>query len=183
MVRLRCTYRARRRPPTHLLDRPRWATLRVTEVARPHRFKARHDAASVTGAVRTGAHSHHWRLGFKQSSLGHIARVSRHPAPGHLRTATTSLTCSCPLALSRPGKSGDPRTSLRVHPDCVGDTTERLTAHTRRATRTAPGSPRSLPLKRGRTATRSNATRSVAGSCTRLNGSSNLRPLSAAAQR
>ena len=133
MVRLRCTYRARRRPPTHLLDRPHWAKLRVTEVARPHRFNARHEAASVTGVVPTGEHSHHWRLGFKQSSLGHIARVSRHPAPRHLRTATTSLTCSCPLALSRPGKSGDPRTSLRVHPDCVGDTTKRLTAHTVRA--------------------------------------------------
>jgi len=27
-----------------------------------------------------GAHFHHWRLGFKQSSLGRIARVSRHAA-------------------------------------------------------------------------------------------------------
>ena len=28
---------------------------------------------SVTGVVPTGAHIHRWRLGFKQSSLGHIA--------------------------------------------------------------------------------------------------------------
>jgi hypothetical protein len=52
------------------------------------------------------------------------------PRPGRLQTATASLTCYVSLGLSPPGKSGDPRTSLRVHPDCVGDTTKRLTAHT-----------------------------------------------------
>src|SRR4249920_4104059 len=35
-VRLRCTYRTRRRPPTHPLDRPRWTAPRATEVARSH---------------------------------------------------------------------------------------------------------------------------------------------------
>ena len=80
MVRHRCTYRARRRPPTHLLDRPHWATLRTTKGARSHRFMTGHDSASVTSVVPTGAHFHLWRLGFKQSSLGHIARVLRHPA-------------------------------------------------------------------------------------------------------
>ena len=80
MVRLRCTYRARRRPPTHLLDRPRWAALRATEVAPASRFMPGHDAASVSGVVPMGAHFHRWGLGFKQSSLGHIARVLRHPA-------------------------------------------------------------------------------------------------------
>ena len=39
-----------------------------------------HDSASVTSVVPTGAHFHLWKLGFKQSSLGHIARVLRHPA-------------------------------------------------------------------------------------------------------
>src|SRR6266702_39334 len=48
-VRPRRTYRARHRPPTHLLDRPHWAALSVTEVSRPtgscrdmtrHRFQA-----------------------------------------------------------------------------------------------------------------------------------------------
>ena len=33
------------------------------------------------------------------------------------------------------GKSGDPRTSLRVPPGCTGDTTKRLTAHTVQAGR------------------------------------------------
>jgi hypothetical protein len=36
VVRLRCTYRARRRPPTHPLDPPRWRAPRATEVARSH---------------------------------------------------------------------------------------------------------------------------------------------------
>lgn len=39
-----------------------------------------HDAAPVPGVIPEGAHSHRWRLDFKQSSLGHIARISRHPA-------------------------------------------------------------------------------------------------------
>jgi hypothetical protein len=39
-----------------------------------------HDAASVSGVIPMSAHSHYWRLGFKQSSLGPIARVSRHVA-------------------------------------------------------------------------------------------------------
>ena len=55
------------------------------------------------------------------------------PRPGRLQTATASLRHALfPIGLSPPGKSGDPRTSLRVHPDCVGDTTKRLTAHTER---------------------------------------------------
>src|SRR3954451_9997977 len=35
VVRLRCTYRARRRPPTHLLGHPRWAVSVAVEAARP----------------------------------------------------------------------------------------------------------------------------------------------------
>jgi hypothetical protein len=38
-----------------------------------------HGAAPVTDVIPAGAHFHHWRLGFKQSSLGHIVRVLRHP--------------------------------------------------------------------------------------------------------
>src|SRR5256885_17237141 len=62
------------------------------------------------------------------------------PRPRRLQTATASLTCSCPLGLSPLGKSGDPKTSLRVPPDCIGDTTKRLTAHTGRARFRASGS-------------------------------------------
>lgn len=69
------------------------------------------------------------------------------PRPGRLQTATASLTCYFSLPVSRPGKSGDPRTSLRVHPDCVGDTTKRLTAHTGLAS--FPGTRLSSDLVRG----------------------------------
>jgi hypothetical protein len=39
------------------------------------------------------------------------------------------LACDCSVHLSDPGKPSNPRTFLRVHPDCAGDTTERLAAH------------------------------------------------------
>jgi hypothetical protein len=50
------------------------------EVARSLRFMTGHNAASVTGVVPTGGHLHHWRLGFKQSSLGRIVRASDTPS-------------------------------------------------------------------------------------------------------
>ena len=71
-----------------------------------------------------------WGLGFKQSSLGHIVRALRHGALNASEAPTAFPACSGPLPLSRSGKPGDPGTSLQVHPDCVGDTTKRLTAHT-----------------------------------------------------
>jgi hypothetical protein len=39
-----------------------------------------HDTAPVPGVIPEGAHIHRWRLGLKQSSLGHIVRALRHPA-------------------------------------------------------------------------------------------------------
>jgi hypothetical protein len=129
-VRLRCTYRARRRPPTHPLNRPHWTAPRATEVIRAHGFMPGHGTSPVTGVVPTDAHFHRWGLGFKQSSYWPYRAGLAAPRPERLQTATASLTCCCPLQLSPPGKSGDPRTSLRVPPDCVGDTTKRLTAHT-----------------------------------------------------
>ena len=80
VVRPRCTYRARHRLPTHPLDRPHWAMLRATEVARaglPGPGTARHRShASYRRTVAFDC----WGLDFKQSSLSHIARASRHPA-------------------------------------------------------------------------------------------------------
>lgn len=122
-VRLRCTYRARRRPPTHPLNRPRWTAPRATKVVRAHGFMPGHGTSPVTGVVPTDAHFHRWGLDFKQSSCWPYRAGLAAPRPGRLQTATASLTCCCPLELSPPGKSGDPRTSLRVPPDCVGDTT------------------------------------------------------------
>jgi hypothetical protein len=79
-VRLRPTCRARRRPPTHLLARPRWAAPCAMEVASAPRFMPEHGAASVAGVMPMGAHSHRWTLGFQQSRLGHIARVVQRTA-------------------------------------------------------------------------------------------------------
>src|SRR3954464_5441864 len=59
--------------------------------------------------------------------------ISRGPCgtpPQTPGTATASPACCGPLRLSRPGEPGDPGTSFPVPPDCVGDTTKRLTAHT-----------------------------------------------------
>ena len=56
MVRLRCTCRARRRPPTHLLNHPRWAAFRATEVAPSHgscRDMAQHRLQASFRWVRT----------------------------------------------------------------------------------------------------------------------------------
>ncbi|REH18001.1 hypothetical protein BCF44_13933 [Kutzneria buriramensis] len=81
---------------------------------------------------------------------------------GHLQTAAASLTCCCPLQLSPLGKPGDPRTSLRVHPSCAGDTTKRLTARSTStrsprvgsrpvvAARSSPSGPRTRSRPRGR---------------------------------
>lgn len=62
--------------------------------------------------------------------------------------ASIASACSCPVGLSASGKLIDPRTSLRVLPACGRDTTQRLTAHTGRATFTASGSPVSSSFMR-----------------------------------
>lgn len=78
---LRCTYRARRRPPTHLLDRPHWATPLSLEVAvRTRSSEPGKARAPVSGIVPVSFYLCRWRLGFEQSSLGHIARVLRPSA-------------------------------------------------------------------------------------------------------
>jgi len=56
------------------------------------------------------------------------------------------MACCGPLHLSAPGEPSSPRTSLRVPPDFVGDTTRRLMAHwNRSATWTASGAPSRPP--------------------------------------
>lgn len=131
--------RARRRPPTHLLDRPRWAVPRTPKGARPH------------GSCRAGSGIGHKRhsdgcslspleIGLQAIKPWPYRAGLAAPRPGRLQTATASLACSCPLALSRPGKPGDPETSLRVPPGCAGDTTTRLTAHTVRDSLPSHGS-------------------------------------------
>ena len=66
---------ARRRPPTHLLRCPRWASPRHWRCARTQRHAR---AVPGTGFVRLSGRAKFypgWRLGFRQSSFSHIARV------------------------------------------------------------------------------------------------------------
>src|SRR3954451_6635078 len=131
-VRPRRTCRARRRPPTHLLDRPRWAALRAREVARSH--------GSCPGMTRRRFQAPFRRVRTLTSgdwaASNPALAISRGPCgtpPQTPGTTTAFPACSCPLPLSLPGQPGDPRTSFPVPPDCVGDTTKRLAAHTVRA--------------------------------------------------
>jgi hypothetical protein len=70
-----------------------------------------------------------WGLGFRQSSLGHIARVLRHPALDASRPPPLSWHAAFPLGFRLKVGQGDPWTSFRIHPGCTGDTARRLTAH------------------------------------------------------
>src|SRR5215472_3238770 len=99
-----------------------------------------HDTAPVPGVVPAGAHSHRWRLGFKQSSLGHIARASRHPVLDASRRPSLPWHALVPLRFPLQVNQATQEHLLRVPPNCVGDTTKRLTAHTGRARFHASGS-------------------------------------------
>jgi len=46
-----------------------------------------------------------WRLGFRQSSFRHIARISRHTAPYAWARSPVCMACYGPLHLSDPGKA------------------------------------------------------------------------------
>jgi hypothetical protein len=115
---------ARRRPPTHLLDRPHWATLRSLEVARSHGSCPGRPRSPVTGVVPAGAHSHRWRLGFKQSSLGHIARILRHPAMDASRRPPLHRHALVPFRFPIQVSRSIQEQILQVPPNCVGDTGE-----------------------------------------------------------
>ena len=60
-----------------------------------------------------------------------ISRGPRSAPPLMPVAAATFLTCCFPLQLSLLGKPGGPETSFRIPPGCTGDTTRRLTAHSR----------------------------------------------------
>ncbi len=129
--RLRRTSRARRWPPTHLLDHPRGAAPGALEVASASRVLPAHDAASVSDVIPRGAPSHHWTLGCTPSRLGHLARVlppaaldaSSRPlgawpalVPSRCRVQLSQLT---PERSSRflPTALGLPRSASRRTPD------------------------------------------------------------------
>src|SRR3954467_4884390 len=57
------------------------------------------------------AHFYHWELGFKQSGLRHITRTLRDSTLNAFAALHAFPSCCCPLALSRPGKTGGPEAS------------------------------------------------------------------------
>src|SRR6516165_1392824 len=57
----------------------------------------------------------------------HAGLAGRHLQ--RLAVTPASLACCCPLRLSPSGEPDDPRTFLRVPPDCVRDSTPRSAAH------------------------------------------------------
>jgi hypothetical protein len=87
------------------------------------------DAAPVSGVFPADGELHLLEIGIQTIKL---SPYHAGPAAHRLRrlSATTAfLTCCCPLHLSDPDKPSDPGTSLRVPPDCAGNTTQRLVAH------------------------------------------------------
>jgi hypothetical protein len=127
-VRPCCTYRAERRPPTHLLECPHWASPCAPEVApakEEYQRRARHRFRRPSGGWRL-ASSGDLASGNPALAIFHGSRSTSPLTPG---TTAAFLACSCPLHLSDPGQPSDPETSLRVPPSCAGDTTRRLAAH------------------------------------------------------
>ena len=100
-VRPCCTYRAERRWPTHLLEYPRWASLRTPEVA-PTDLRSRHRAwHRLQASFRRMGRCIVWRLGFRQSSFRHITRVPQRPAPYAWTRPLISWQALVPLTFRR----------------------------------------------------------------------------------
>ena len=72
---------AQLRRPTHLLEYPHWASLRVPEVALAAKECLRRTQRRFRASFRRTDICIFWRLGFRQSSFHHIARIARRAAP------------------------------------------------------------------------------------------------------
>ena len=134
-VRLCCTYLARLRRPTHLLEYPHWASLRTPEVAaaaKTCRHRARHRFQTSFRRMDF-ASSGDWDSGNPAFAVSRGSRDALLRTPGHSRRFPGMLLSL--NTLSSRGQPSDSRTFLRVLPDCVGNTTERLAAQFRHITR------------------------------------------------
>ena len=94
----------------------------------------------VSGVIPAGDRSHRWGLGFKQSSLGHIARVLQHPALNASRRPPLSRHATFPLSFhlevgqvthgppseSIPAAPGIQQGASRRTSDTIGDHAEPL---------------------------------------------------------
>jgi hypothetical protein len=140
VVRPRHTCRARRRPPTHPLTRPRWTVPHVVEVATAHGFTPSHRVASVSSVIPMDAHIHRRGLDFKQSSLGHIRRVPKRIALDASRRPPRFRHALVPSRFRAAGKPADPGTSLQFLPAARGiqRSASRRTPAVRLSTQRAP---------------------------------------------
>jgi hypothetical protein len=127
-VRLCHTYLARLRRSTHLLECPRWASLRSRGLRQAH-LRPAAGAAPVTGVFPAGvriAPSGDWTSGNPAFAIsrGPPGTPSHTPGPG---SRFPGMLFS-PVTLSRPGKPSDPEIFPPISPRCTGDTAERLVA-------------------------------------------------------
>jgi hypothetical protein len=129
-VRPRCTYLARLRRPTHLLECPHGASLRTLKVASTHRPCRRKMRHRLQASFRWMEFCIFWRLGYQVIQLSPYRTGPATPRFIRLNTIAAFLTCYRSLQFSRPGKSSGPGTFLQVPPYSIGDTTGRLVAHT-----------------------------------------------------
>lgn len=72
---------AQLRCPTHLLECPHWASLRIPEVALAAKECLRRMRHRLRASFRRTDICIFWRLGFRQSSFHLIARTARRTAP------------------------------------------------------------------------------------------------------
>ena len=89
LAQLRCS--------THLLECPRWASLRAPEVALAAKECLRRTRRRFRAYFRRTDICIFWRLGFRQSSFHLIARIARRAAPYAWTQPPLSLACSFPL--------------------------------------------------------------------------------------
>ena len=91
-------------------------------------------------AVARSVRFHHWKLGFKQSSFGHITRALHCVGFGVFVPTSAFPPCSCSVRLSPSGKADGPEVSLLTSPACGRDVTRRLHG----AQFLAPGDPNEI---------------------------------------
>ena len=91
-------------------------------------------------AVARNVRFHHWKLGCKPSSLGHITRALHRVGCGVCVPTSAFPPCSCAVRLSSSGKADGPEVSLLTSPACGRDVTRRFHG----APFLAPGDPNEI---------------------------------------